>query len=129
MIERGIINMMKFEKTEYCDVSERIRIVGKELLYEYPSLEVDDVMKIASLCDIVSNDVDEDVIFRRYYYILFVINNKNIELSKNVYSDMKKYCKGCLKDNLNKYLYDDIEKYYDGVIDVFPKISDYYGDV
>lgn len=121
--------MMKFEKTEYCDVSERIRIVGKELLYEYPSLEVDDVMKIASLCDIVSNDVDEDVIFRRYYYILFVINNKNIELSKNVYSDMKKYCKGCLKDNLNKYLYDDIEKYYDGVIDVFPKISDYYGDV
>ena len=106
--------MMKFEKTEYCDAHERIKIVGKEILYEYPSLDVGDVMKISSLCDIVSDDVNEDVIFRRYYYILFIIYNKDIELSKKIFFDMKKYCKGCLKDKLNEYLYDDIEKYYNG---------------
>ena len=42
---------------------------------------------------------------------------------------MKKYCKGCLKDKLNNYLYNDVEKYYNGEIDTFPKISDYYGEV
>ena len=121
--------MMKFQKTDYCDASERIKIVGKELLYEYPKLNVDDVMKIASLCDIVSDNVDEDTIFRRYYYILFVMYNTDIDLSKNIFTDMKKYCKGCLKDKLNNYLYNDVEKYYNGEIDTFPKISDYYGEV
>lgn len=118
---------MRFDNTEHCTLSDRIRIVGRELFEEYFDLTVDDAMKIAALCDVVYDEVDADVIFRRYYYMLFVLRD-NVELSKRVYSDMCKYCKDCLNDRLNCYLYEDLEKYFNGEIKSFPIIGDYYGD-
>ena len=118
---------MKFENTEHCTATDRIRVVSKEILVEYSDLTAEETMKIAALCDIVFDEVDEDVIFRRYYYMLLVLND-NIELSKKIYSDMCKYCKDCLKDRLNRILYADIERYFNGELENFPIIGDYYGN-
>lgn len=118
--------MMKFQNTEHLSVTDRLRVVSKEILLAYPLLSDDDILKIASLCDVVSDTVDEDVIFKRYYYILFIIQDDKT-IFDIIYNDMKKYCGNNIKDNLNKYLYDDINKYYNGEIECFPMISDYYG--
>ncbi len=118
--------MMSFQNTERCSVTERLKIVSNEIIGSYPEINSDDILKIASLCDVVTDNVDNDVIFRRYYYILFIIQNDNYNFDI-VYNDMKRICKK-LKNELNKSLYNDIEKYYDGVLDSFPMISDYYGE-
>lgn len=117
--------MMNFQNTERCSVTERLKIVSNEIIGSYPKINSDDILKIASLCDIVTDNVDSDVIFRRYYYILFVIQNDTYNF-ETVYNDMKRFCKK-LKNDLNKNLYNDIERYYDGILDTFPMISDYYG--
>ena len=118
--------MMSFQNTERCSVTERLKIVSNEIIGSYPEINSDDILKIASLCDVVTDNVDNDVIFRRYYYILFIIQNDNYNFDI-VYNDMKRICKK-LKNELNKSLYNDIEMYYDGVLDSFPMISDYYGE-
>ena len=118
--------MMSFQNTERCSVTERLKIVSNEIIGSYPEINSDDILKIASLCDVVTDNVDNDVIFRRYYYILFIIQNDNYNFDI-VYNDMKRICKK-LKNELNKSLYNDIENYYDGVLDSFPMISDYYGE-
>lgn len=118
--------MMSFQNTERCSVTERLKIVSNEIIGSYPEINSDDILKIASLCDVVTDNVDNDVIFRRYYYILFIIQNDNYNFDI-VYNDMKRICKK-LKNELNKSLYNDIEKYYDGVLESFPMISDYYGE-
>lgn len=119
--------MMKFQNTERCSITDRLRIVSNEILEMYPKISSDNILKIASLCDIVSDNVDTDVIFRRYYYILLVIQDdkSNFDI---VYKDMKRFCGKELDNDLNKYLYDDIEKYVNGELDSFPMISEYYGE-
>ncbi len=119
--------MMKFENTERYTATDRIRVVSNEIIHEYPMLNAEDVMKISALCDIVFDDVDEDVIFRRYYYILLVIKD-NLAVSKKVFDDMCKYCKDCLKDRLNRILYTDLERFFNGELENFPVIGDYYGN-
>lgn len=119
--------MMEFQSTERCSITERLKIVSNEIINKYPSINSDDILKIASLCDIVSDNVDCDVIFRRYYYMLFVLQDDKANFDI-VYKDMKKYCDKSLNNKLNMYLYDDIEKYVNGELDKFPMISDYYGE-
>lgn len=118
--------MMSFQNTERCSVTERLKIVSNEIIGSYPEINSDDILKIASLCDVVTDNVDNDVIFRRYYYILFIIQNdkSNFDI---VYKDMKRYCDKSFNNKLNSYLYDDIQKYVDGELESFPMISDYYG--
>jgi len=118
--------MMTFQNTERCSITERLKIVSTEIVSSYPKISSDDILKIAGLCDIVGDNVDSDVVFRRYYYILLVIKDDiyNFDI---VYKDMKKFCKG-LKNDLNKNLFNDICNYYDGNINSFPIISDYYGE-
>ena len=118
--------MMKFQNTERCSITDRLKIVSNEIVDMYPKLGSDNILKIASLCDTVSDDVNCDVIFRRYYYMLLVLKDDKYNFDI-VYKDMKKYCKGCLSNELNNYLYNDIEKYCNGKLDSFPMISDYYG--
>lgn len=119
--------MMKFQCTEYCTAIERLKIVSDEIKKMYPGISSDKIKKIASFCSIVSDKVDSDDIFIRYYYILLIIQDDNFNFDI-VYNDMKKYCEGRLKSQLTNYLYSDIEKYVDGSLDSFPMISDYYGN-
>ena len=128
LIKQGrYINMMKFQSTEHLSTTERLKVVTKEIIKEYPNLNDDDILKIVGLCDIVFDKITEDVIFRRYYYMLLVIKDdkENFDI---IYKDMKKYCNEGIKDKLNRYLYADIERYINGEIESFPMISDYYGD-
>ena len=119
--------MMKFQNTERCSVTDRLRIVSSEILEMYPKIGSENILKIASLCDIVSDNVDTDIIFRRYYYILLVIQDDkpNFDI---VYKDMKRFCGKDFNNKLNNYLYNDIEKYVNGELDSFPMISKYYGE-
>jgi hypothetical protein len=118
---------MKFQNTERCSTTERLKIVSSEIIDMYPKLSSESILKIAGLCDIVSDNVDCDVMFRRYYYMLLVLRDDKYNFDI-VYKDMKKYCKDSLNDKLNNYLYNDIEKFCNGKLDSFPMISDYYGN-
>jgi len=118
--------MMKFESTERLNVADRLRTVSNEIIEMYPKISSDNILKIAGLCDIVSDKVNSDIIFRRYYYILFVIQDDEFNFDI-VYNDMIKLCTD-LKDELNIYLYNDIIKFANNELNSFPMISDYYGE-
>ena len=118
--------MMKFQSTANLSVTDRLRVVSNEIINEYPKINSNDILKIAGLCDIVTDKVDYDTIFRRYYYILLVILNDEDNFNI-VYNDMLKYCNN-LNSELNNYLFDDIIKYVNNELDSFPLISDYYGE-
>lgn len=117
--------MMKFKNNENCTFAERVSMISREILKEYPTINVNDAIRISSLCDTTGKVVDEDVIFRRYYYILWILGINNPLYSK-IFKDMKRYCDGSLKNDLNKVLYDEIVKYDNNEIDEFPIISNFY---
>ena len=116
--------MMKFEKNENLDSVDRIELVGKEILNEYSSLEINDVIKIASMCDVISESVSVDDIFRRYYYILWIIGRDNLSYYK-ILSDMIKYCGDGLDIPINQALFHDVLAYSNGDLFSFPDISQY----
>ena len=117
--------MMKFESVETKDVVEQINIISTEILNEYPSLEPQDVIKIAALCDTIGDKVTEDDMFRRYYYMLLYLG-KEYYLYNKIFLDMNSICSNKLEDEINKLIFEDIIKYNNGSINSFPKISDYY---
>jgi len=118
--------MMSFQSTERCSVTEKLKIISNEIADAYPQIGSDNILKIASLCDIVNDNVGCDDIFRRYYYILLVIqkDKSNFDI---VHKDMIRFCDKKFKNELNNYLYNDIERYVNGELDSFPMITDYYG--
>ena len=123
---KGQNNMMKFRNVETLSPKEKVTNISIEILNEYPEIGTDLSIKIAALCDPVDDVVDEDVIFKRYYYILWKLG-KSHPLFDKVLRDMKNLCAGSLKDEINKSLYEEIIKYDNNEISNFPSISDYYG--
>lgn len=117
--------MMKFENVEGKNVVEQINIISTEIMEEYPTVDPQDVIKIAALCETVGDEVTEDDIFRRYYYILLYLG-KGYPLYNKIFLDMNSICFNKLKDNINNLIYNDIVRYNNNEILSFPKICDYY---
>lgn len=117
--------MMKFENVETLTPEEKVKTIGIEILKEYPEIGTELSIEIAALCDPVDDEIDEDVIFKRYYYILWELG-KNHPIFDKVLRDMKNHCAGSLKDEINQSLYEEIIKYDNNEISKFSSISDYY---
>ena len=117
--------MMRFEKTTNYSIPKRIEIVSKEILLEYPMIHPDDAVEIASACCFVPDNITQDDVFRRYYYILNSIY-MNYNKANIVYNDMLKYCSEGLEDSVNIELFNDLAAYFNGELESFPIISKYY---
>lgn len=122
---KGNTKMMKFESVEDKDIIEKINIISNEIMDEYPTIDTQDIYKIASLCETVGDRVTIDDKFKRYYYMLLYLG-KNHFLYDKIFFDMYSICSNKLEDELNKMIFEDIIKYNNGEISSFPKIIDYY---
>ena len=117
--------MMRIQCTEGYTPKERLHEVAKEVLHEYPAISIDDAMKIAVMTDVVPEKVEVDDIFKRFYYILWIIGRYH-PIYERVYRDMKLNCEGELKSPINIDLYEKIIQYTNRQIENFPPISQYY---
>lgn len=105
--------MMKFESVETKNVIEQINIISTEIMNEYPSLDPQDIIKIAALCDVIGDKVTIDDKFNRYYYLLLYLGKEHHLYSK-IFSDMYSICFNKLEDEINKLVFEDIIKYNNG---------------
>ena len=120
---------MKCQKNSHLNLKDRLELVSYEILEEFPRLSVEDSVKVATFYDIIMDDqVNADILFRRYYYLMYVLGGKNCSLFEEFLLHMKNNCSLELKDPLNQLLYEDIIKYNQNELDVFPCISQYYVD-
>lgn len=117
--------MMKFESVERKNVVEKINTISTEIMEEYPTIDPQDVIKIAALCNKIGDNVTIDDKFKRYYYMLLCLGKEH-HLYHKIFLDMYSICYNNLQVELNKLIFEDIIKYNNGEISSFPKISDYY---
>ena len=117
--------MMRFEYNSDCTLEERINIVKREILDDYPSICEADAKMIASLSSPVEDKVSNDEIFERYYYMMLIIKKDNPAFSTLIREAFDIYNDGL--DNPKFVLaMEEILKYMNDERDTFPLLSEFY---
>ena len=117
--------MMRFEYNSDCTLEERIDIVKKEIIDDYPSISEGEAKMIASLCKPVEDKVSNDEIFERYYYMMLIIKKNHpafngiLREAFDIYNDGLSNNKLCL-------IMEEILKYINDERDSFPLLSEFY---
>ena len=112
---------MNFEYNSNLTFKERVDLVAKEIMSEYPLLSSDDAVKAAALATPVDDKVTNDAKFDRYYFILKNIDPSNEEFS-HVFNDaFNVYQKGLKDDKYNTAMLGIID-YVNGMRADFPEL-------
>jgi len=116
--------MMRFEYNYDCSLEERIDIVKKEILDDYPSIKDSDAKMIASLVRPIEDKVSNDEIFERYYYMLMILRNDNPTFMKLYKEVLDIYNDGL--NNKNTLAMKEICKYVNSEREEFPLLCEFY---
>lgn len=117
--------MMKFKYNSDCTFKERVELVSKEIVDEYPKISIDDAKKIAAFDNPIDDKLTLDDKFYRYYMMLLVIQKNHPEYIRVLNDAFDIYNKGLQDDKLNKLMFE-IIKYNNGERPDFPIISELY---
>jgi hypothetical protein len=117
--------MMRFEYNSDCTLEERIDIVKKEIMDDYPSISEGDAKMIAALSSPVEDKVSNDEIFERYYYIMLIIPKDNPAFKSILRESFDIYNDG-LKNNRLSSAMEEIIKFVNHERDSFPLLSEFY---
>ena len=117
--------MMRFEYNSDCTLDERIEIVKKEILDDFPSISEADAKMIAALSSPVEDKVSNDEIFERYYYIMLIIKKNNPAFSSLLRDAFDIYNDG-LKNPIFSLAMEEILKYVNNERETFPLLSEFY---
>lgn len=116
---------MRFEYNGHLLEEDRIKLVAKEIIDQYPKISIEKAKDAAMLeGKISSKKTVNDELNRLYNIMLVNSENKNIVIL--VYKDFLKLLKKThiKQDNSYIYLVEEINKYFEGYAK-FPLISDY----
>jgi len=117
--------MMRFEYNSDCTLEERINIVKKEILDDYPSISEGDAKMIAVLASPVEDKVSNDEIFERYYYMMLIIPKDNPAFISLLRESFDIYNDGLFNQKYSLAM-EEILKYSNHERDTFPLLSEFY---
>ena len=112
---------MKFEYNKDLLFEERVRLVTKEILSEYPLISAQSAKEAASLATPIDDKVLPEDKLDRYYFIMKIIGNKHDEFS-HVFNDAFEVYQNGIRDDKYNTLMENIIKYMKGEMEVFPEI-------
>lgn len=117
--------MMRFEYNSDCTLDERINLVKKEILDDYPSISEGDAKMIAALASPVDDKVSNDEIFERYYYMMLIIPKDNPAFSTILRESFDIYNDGLVNQKYSLVMIE-ILKFFNNERDNFPLLSEFY---
>ena len=116
---------MRLEYNTNLSFEDRVLLVSKEILDEYPLIEKEKAIEAASLISPIDDKITNDDKFERYYFILKTIDRENEEFS-HVFNDAFNVYEAGLEKEINNNIMNDIIEYASYNTNIFPEITDYY---
>ncbi len=117
--------MMRFEYNSDCTLEERIDIVKREILDDFPMISEKDAKMIAAISNPVEDKVSNDDIFERYYYMMLILHKDHPAFKNVLKESFDIYIDGLKNPKFNLAM-EEILKYMNGERMSFPLLSEFY---
>lgn len=117
--------MMKFEYNSDCTFEERVELVTKEIMEEYPNISLECAQNAAVIDDPIDDKINNNHIFKRYYNVLLTLDKKD-PIFNQVCNDLLRIYQSGISDNKLICLMDELMKYVNNRRSTMPLLSEFY---
>lgn len=114
---------MRFEYNSNLEFGERVKLVAKEIVDEYPLIGFDEATYAAVHAVPIDDKCTNDDKFDRYYFIMRAIGKNHDEFAHVFNDSYNLYREGFQKDIYNKVMVEIID-YVSSNSNFFPELSD-----
>ncbi len=116
---------MKFEYNENLSLVQRIKLVSKEIIKNYPLIDPDAATMSAILSSSVDDKPTNSEKFERYYFILMYLDPTNDEYI-HVFNDLYDVYEAGIEDGRYSDCVEEIIRYMAHDRDTFPLLDEFY---